>query len=302
MALEEFLPQCAASIIACWHLSGGDNLEAIESILNSYLPTLLLATKHAPFYREVAAKLVAQIYSLKAILAWHLEDLFKAESYCIEALSYSEVANDTNLRLTALNQHALIAYYTKDFEQALAKSERADALVHASTREHIFPIVQGRVYMYLSALQAQQNMKEAEYTLEHAHKAFVLQMSAAEPVPLYADCGHASLSLWNGLTCYYLGRSDTTLTQQALTSLQTFGTVQSNTSTPERFRLECLNNRILAAIQLNELEEAIICLEAAREGANKLESKQRGMEVDYAYLKMLDQWPNETRVQSLSLS
>jgi len=299
--LEELLPQCAASIIACWHLSGGNNLEAIEPILNSYLPTLILVTKHAPSYREVAAKLVAQIYSLKAILAWHLEDLFKAETYCIEVLDYSDIANDTNLRLTALNQHALIAYYAKNFEQALAKSEEADTILHTTTKEHIFPIVQGRVYMYLSALQAQQNMKEAEHTLEHAHKAFALQTTSAEPVPLYADCGHASLSLWDGLTYYHLGQHNATLTQQALTSLQTFGSLHLNTSIPERFRLECLNNRTLAAIQLNELEEATTCFEAAKQGATELESKQRGMEVNYAYLKMLKQWPKEVLVQDLKL-
>lgn len=302
LELEEMLPQCAASIIACWYLSGGSHLEVIEPILDSYLPTLIAALKHAPAYREVAADLVAQIYSLKAILAWHLEGLNHAETYCIQALNYSIVAKNANLRLTALNQHALISFYARNFKQALAKSEEADGtLGRLGDEERIFPIVQGRVYMYLAAIQAQQEYRvDAERTLERVHQAFALQVASAEPVPLYADCGGMSLSLWDGLTHYYLGQHDPTHTQRALNSLQMFGQLQPSDAIPERFRLECLNNRTLAAVQLNEMEEAIACLEAGKQGARDLESKQRRAEVDYAYREIHQLWSAETRVHVLA--
>jgi DNA-binding SARP family transcriptional activator len=301
LELEEMLPQCAASIMACWYLSGGSHLEVIEPILDSYLPTLIAVLKHAPAYREVAADLVAQIYSLKAILAWHLEGLNHAETYCIQALNYSIVAKNANLRLTALNQHALISFYARNFKQALAKSEEADAtLGRLGDEERIFPIVQGRVYMYLAAIQAQQEYQvDAERTLERVHQAFALQVASAEPVPLYADCGNMSLSLWDGLTHYYLGQHDPTHTQRALNSLQMFGQLQPSDTIPERFRLECLNNRTLAAVQLNEMEEAIACLEAGKQGARDLESKQRRAEVDYAYREIHQLWSAETQVHVL---
>src|SRR5438874_2143058 len=40
---------------------------------------------------------------------------------------------------------------------------------------------------------------------------------------------------------------------------------------PERFRLECLINRTLAAIRCNEMEEAITCLGVGKQGARALE-------------------------------
>jgi hypothetical protein len=68
---------------------------------------------------------------------------------------------------------------------------------------------------------------------------------------------------------------------------------------PERFRLECLTNRTLAATRCNEMEEAIICLEAGKQGARALESRQRSAEVEYAYQTMLRRWSKEERVKKL---
>jgi hypothetical protein len=75
-----------------------------------------------------AADLITQCYVLKTILAWHVERLEHAEAYARHALHYSTIAHNTNLRLSALNQQALIAYYAKEFPKALAKSKEALAL------------------------------------------------------------------------------------------------------------------------------------------------------------------------------
>jgi hypothetical protein len=302
LALEELLPQCAASDDACWHLSGGSHLEAIAPILDSYLPSLITICRHVPSHREVAADLVAQCYFLKTILAWHVEGLVLAETYCHQAMHYSEIANNTNLRLTALNQQALIAYYARQFPQALAKSEEASAILEQTTQEALFPIVGGRVFMYLAAIQAQQGRGEAEQTLERAQKAFALQAASSDPVPLYADCGNAPLALWDGLTHYHLSLKKKEYAGQALASLRTFGHLQPTLKIPERFRLECLTNRTLAAIRSNDMEEAMICLEAGMQGATALQSKQRTAEVQYAYQQMLKRWPHEESVQQLRVT
>jgi len=299
LELEEFLPQCAASIISCWHLSGGGQLDAIVPIIDAYLPTLVAVTKDAPSYREIAADLVAQCYFLKAILAWHLKGLPLAETYSLRALYYSDIAKNTNLRLTALNQHALISYYAKQFSKALAKSEEAFAILQHTSQERIFPIVRGRVSMYLAALQAQQSKGDAEQTLEQARHTFDLQAALAEAVPLYADCGEAPLTLWDGLTHYHLSLRNPAHAERALISLRIFGQLQSTMENPERFRLECLTNRILAAVRCNEMEEAMECFSAAKRGSIVLESKQRNIEVDFANRQMLQRWPREKKVQRL---
>ena len=299
LSLEELLPQCATSLTACWHLSSGNHLESIPPILDSYLPTLITVVENASSYRELAADLVAQCYFLKTIPSWHIEGLDRAESFCIQALRYSEIAKNTNLRLNALNQHALISYYAKQFPKALAKSEEAASILDHESHDYIFFIVRGRVYMYLAAIQASNQKKQAEQTLEQAKQAFALQSTIAEPAPLYADCGDAPLTLWDGLTYYHLSFHNIIHAQRALISLKTFGQLHSDTTIPERFRLECLNNRVLAATQCNEMEEAVMCWEMGKQGARTLESKQRNQEADFAYQAMLKQWPKETRILNL---
>jgi len=47
------------------------------------------------------------------------------------------------------------------------------------------------------------------------------------------------------------------------------------------------------------MEETIVCLEAGKQGAEALGSKQQNAEVAYAYREMLRRWPGEKRVQEL---
>jgi tetratricopeptide (TPR) repeat protein len=295
--IEEFLPQCAASITACWHLSAGSRLEMIPPMLDSFLPKLVSIITYMPTYREVAADLVAQCYGLKTMLAWHLEGLSQAEAYCLQALNYSVTANNPNLQMDALNGHTLISYYDSNFLSALTKSEAALAILQKTDQAQVFPSVAGKVYIRLAMLQAYHRLKrEAEQSLENAQKAFAAQFSH-EPIPLYAaDCGKLTISLWSGLTHYYLGQSDSRHAEQAWSALKQVGQLQPSIMIPERFRLECVNSRALAAVQLNEMEEAIACFEAAKQGARALGSKQRSTEVGHVYSQMLKQWPSERRI------
>jgi tetratricopeptide (TPR) repeat protein len=296
LVVEEFLPQCAASLTACWHLSRGSHLETIPPILDSFLPTLVSIITHVPTYREVAADLVAQCYRLKAMLAWHLEGLGQAEAYCLQALNYSIMANNPNLRISALSRLAVIAYYDSNFSQGLTKSEAALAILQQTDQSRVSPVVKGQAYMYLAALQGyHQSKREAEQSLECAQTAFAVQ-SSHEPIPLYLDWGKLLITLWGGLTHYYLGQDDSKHAEQAWTVLKQFGQLQPSTTISERSRLECLNSRALAAVQLNEMEEAIACFEAGKQGARELGSKQRSTEVGYVYSEMLNRWPNERRI------
>jgi tetratricopeptide (TPR) repeat protein len=300
--VEQFLPQCAASITACWHLSAASQLETIPPILDSYLPTLLSIITHAPRYREVAADLVAQCYLLKTILAWHLEGLSQAEACCLQALNYSVMANNPNLQMLALNRHTDISYYDSNFSLALTKSEAALAILQKADQGRVLPFMAGEVYMSLATFQAYHRLqREAEQSLEEAQKVFTAQ-SSHEPIPIYADCGELLISFRGGLTHYYLGQDDSEHAKQAWSALEQVGQLQPSTTIPERFRLEGVNGRALAAIQLNEMEEVIACFEAATQGARDLGSKQRSTEVGYVYSQTLKQWPSERRIVTLEPS
>lgn len=297
---EEYLPQCAAGITACWHLSSGNHLHEVVYLLDTYIPVLTSLLRFPTSYQIVAAELAAQCYSLKAILAWHTDGLERAELYSKQALQYSMLAKNKNIHLVTLSQQALIYYYAKQFSMALTKSEEAYSLLQKSTHERIFPIVEGRVCMYLSVFQAQHAYSHAEHTLDLARKAFTSQKTAQEPIPLYADCGETPLSLWDGLLHFYCGHQQSKHLNQAHQALQLYGKTQPDSAIPERFRLECLNNRTLVTIQQNNLDEAILCYQAGKAGALQLSSKQRTNELAWIYQKMLQQWPHEKQIQMLN--
>ncbi|MBV9689180.1 MAG: helix-turn-helix transcriptional regulator [Ktedonobacteraceae bacterium] len=300
--VEEFLPQCAASLTACWHLSRGSRLETIPSTLESFLPTLLSIITHVPTYREVVADLVAQSYALKTMLAWHLEGLSQAEAYCLQALKYSAIANNPNLQMRALSRLAVIAHYDSNFPLALTRSEAALAILQQTDQGQVFPMVKSVVYMPLAALQAYHRLKrEAEQSLEYAQEAVAAQ-SSHEPLPLYVDWTKLGVTFWDGLTQYYLGQDNRKHAKQAWTVLKQFGQLEPSTTISERSRLECVNSRALAAVQLNEMEEAVACFEAAKQGARDLGSKQRSTEVGHVYSEMLKRWPSERRIVTLEPS
>jgi tetratricopeptide (TPR) repeat protein len=251
----------------------------------------------------VAADLVAQCFALKTVLAWHVEGLSQAEAYCLQALNYSIMAHNPNLQMLALYRQAVIADYASNFSLALTKSEAALALLQKTDQGRVFPFVAGGVYMSLATLQAYHRLqREAEQSLEDAQKAFAAQ-SFHEPIPLYAAyCGKPVIatSLWSGLTHYYLGQDDSEHAKQAWSTLKQVGQLEPSIMIPERFRLECLNGRALAAVQLNEMEEAIACFEAAKQGARALGSKQRSTEVGHVYSEMLKRWPRERRLVTVA--
>ena len=54
-APEEFLPQCAASIPACWHLLKRDGLTAVEQLIPKYAPALTHLALYPSKYQQAAA-------------------------------------------------------------------------------------------------------------------------------------------------------------------------------------------------------------------------------------------------------
>ena len=104
--LEETLSQCAAGITACEYLSKGnhEDMALAYSTLSAYLPVLKTIVKETSLYRQEAAMLVAQSYSLKHVLGLHVESPTVAIGYGKLAVTYSKESGDALLQVTTLRR------------------------------------------------------------------------------------------------------------------------------------------------------------------------------------------------------
>lgn len=90
--LEDFLPQCAASISACQHLLRGDGIATVEQTLPRYLPILEMVAQYPSRYQQPAASLAAQGCLLAATVVLHRTRIAKSEEYYRQAVLYSHLA------------------------------------------------------------------------------------------------------------------------------------------------------------------------------------------------------------------
>ena len=87
--------------------------------------------------------------------------------------------------------------------------------------------------------------------------------------------------------------------QKALTSFQQVETLRAGRDVSERERLEFWNNRALAAMRLNDMEQSIGALTVAVPGAIALGSVRRYAEAEEIYRVMDVMWDGEPRVREL---
>ncbi len=97
LVYEEFLPPCAASITACWHLLRGREIFLAEKVLSRILPFLADIAHDSSAYRKAATGLATQACRLLGIIALHHNDTAAQWAYFKQAVDYSEQADDPGL-------------------------------------------------------------------------------------------------------------------------------------------------------------------------------------------------------------
>ncbi len=103
--IEDILAQCAAGIIACWHLRQGKDLAFADDAVSKYIPTLKEIVKSAPApQQKAAAALLTQCFLLKTSLANHVGSIGNnaALHYARPAEDYGEVAENLSLQVLAV--------------------------------------------------------------------------------------------------------------------------------------------------------------------------------------------------------
>jgi tetratricopeptide (TPR) repeat protein/DNA-binding XRE family transcriptional regulator len=294
----EFLPQCAASITACWHLlRGKGGLPTVDEILPQFTPLLRTLAQHSSKHQKTAARLTAQASILQGILAMHRLNYTAREAHCKDAVHHAALAGDNNLRAAALTYLG----YTYSFCYIPRKPEKAIQVfleaLQASSEEA--PLLRCNIQMGLAEAYAQ--CKEEQQALHYISLAQTNFPAYPEQDPSYifGDCSLHVLYQWEGKMYLELVEhySDRGYQQKAAAALMQGVGVQSIS---ERSTTETVIYQADASRVLGELDTYATSLRQAAQMAIDLSSRKRYSETILVYRRTPEKWFHERQIKGLA--
>jgi len=298
ISVEEFLPQCAASIKSCWHLMQGREFAIIEEVLSAYFPTLTTLVEQPSEYRKTAASLLTQGYRLKGIAALHYNDLKARAAHCQQAVYFGEIAESPSLLVSALTSLASTSYYSKNPHKAAHIYQQG--LLHD---KKISPLQLSRLYAELAVVSAQQGQEQVALSYQDIAREIYPGTPEDDPSFIYAEFSPASTILEEGLTYLALTQHypDRGYDQKAWYAFAQIETLQAKRSVPDRILYEILNHQAATALALRDLGLFCTLMERSIQGAKLLNSHQRRQEAIAIYKDAKNNvWPHESRVRELA--
>lgn len=282
----------AIRIDSCWQLYMAGNQSDLEHLLPTYLTNLRGPALTASSEQKSAARLIALVYQLLALLELQRNDFIAAQANGTQALVYSQLARDWNIYTASQIRLATIFNAAKRVGSALAAYN--DALRRINLSMHtISPLLQSQVFAALGEIQAAMGReKEALQFLQLAVTVFP-DKPEEDPCASYAQCDRSMLFLYEGLIFLRLG--------WPRRAWEAFSRVDSMQPTPsERVRAEFLRQKAYTSMVLGNMLQSCIYLEAAARSAQALHSELAWREVYALYEHMLAHWGQESRVRSLA--
>lgn len=147
---EEMLPQLASGLTACWPLTKTSELEFVQAVALSYLPTLTMLAKQPSCHQHEAMRLTAEAHMLAGLMGMHLRGLSIAKHHFSQAVTYSQQTTDDNLNVNALNMLSGVQAYERHYQDALDTCKKA--ILYEKT---ISPLIRSDLYSNLAMDQAQ---------------------------------------------------------------------------------------------------------------------------------------------------
>lgn len=295
---EAFLPECTASITACWNLLNSDGLAMIEQTLPTYLPTLVDWAKQSSRYQSMAASLGAQGSLIMRLVTFHQFRLQDSLIYANQAVELAKISGDHNLLAYTLIMAGTAAYWTNQPHLMLQELQEAELFL-----PEVAPPLQSYILAKLAQAYAQNsNPFEAQRAISKARDLFSEDFSGA-PSYVCADYSLSQLISTEGMTYLTLGVKDVdqarTHYEHAISALAAIDRLPLGIAIPLRNRVEIINRRAQAAIGIGDLDEAEHYLIAGMQGATALGSEKRRQEVQANWHAAQKRWPQEKRVLAL---
>ncbi len=303
--LEEFLPQCAAANIACWHLMRGQDFLSIEQALPQYLRPLEQIAQHPSPYQQTAAYLTSQGYFLLGHIALHRLRLEQRVAGYKHAVEYGKLARDRVSSVSALASLGDAFHQKGQLTEMLQTYQEA-----AHHLDHEIPaVLRSKVLGGLAHAYAQRG--QTQEVLRYLGEARVIFSGESEEVPIFLkmDYGIVQAIQYEGETFLELGRlyehtkdltQANTYYEQAEEALAQSEKLPATTVIPERIRVEIANQRAATALALRDMEQFEKYFLLGANGAKALNSAKRKQEALANWKAARKVWPQEGRIADLA--
>ncbi|HVB72380.1 MAG TPA: BTAD domain-containing putative transcriptional regulator [Ktedonobacteraceae bacterium] len=292
---EEFLPQCAAAIMACRQLMKGDDFFQAEAIVLQYLPALETLMKESLPYQPTATRLLLQCDKLAGTLTSHRLQWGETEHHDSHAVSYSDLVPDQSVQAMMRTQLASTHFYLKGPHKALPIYEEVTSYAKSCS-----PLTKSNFYVKRAASYAQAGYeRETRESLDAARQAFP-NIPEDDPAFLYADFGRSSLFLWEGLSLLELARHGLSEPRESWEAFASGEALDPKMIMSERNRVEIINYQAATALIMEDLDLLCPYLRRGIEGANRLNSVRRQQEAATNYWQARKQWPHEQRIKDMA--
>lgn len=289
---EIFLPQCAASLVACNQLIKSQDFWYVKNILIRLIPALVHIIQHVSSYQVAAAHLLAQCYLLLGILESHQLNWEGYTTFNRHALNMSLLTPDKSLQVVAHVQLAMAFFHFEQPFQALSLYEGAAHLIPESS-----PLVQSDFFVKRAVAYAQAGqVANMHQCLEQADTVFP-KRPESDPSSLFTDFGTSSLLSWKATAQLQLAHQQLESPGDVWKTLSEADFLPAQSSSKVLVYVQTL--RAETALALNDLERFASFLAAGVVGAKQLRSARRFQEAVDCYRMAQKRWPGEIRLRTL---
>lgn len=290
--VEIFLPQCAASLVACNQLMRSQDFLYVEHTLARLITPLIQLLHQETVYQATVAHLATQCYLLFGVLESHKLNWSGYKSSNEHALEMSRMTSDLSLQTVTFVQLAMTFFHFEQPQKALSLYQEAIPLVKKST-----PLVQSDFYVKQAVAYAQSGQaKEAQECLALAHASFP-EKPENDTSFLFADFGSSSFISWKTTAQLQLVKHKLAAPEDAWETLSRTEHLHFHGITKGSTHIQ--NLQAETALALNDLELFVHFLTLGAQGAKRLKSARRLQEAIDCYRLARKRWPNERVIQDL---
>lgn len=285
---QEIIALCETNIPLCWQLYFEGGFAEVEQVLPGYIAQLTAITQQPSIYQKKTASLVSHVYQLSYLLAIQRQDFGTALSHTSHAATYSQLAVERELRVTALMRQAYVYFCLgrtslrmQAYQEALQYSPGNSALI--------------RGYLYAGLAEthaARREAQEANRYLDLAYHTFPTQPED-DPAFSFTHFRWPTLYTFDGQVQLHLN--------QPSHAWDAFMKVDQ--SVPQGLvplRAEATVYQAAATLAMNELEQCCSLLELAATSTLALGSRLRYDQAAMVYEHALEKWGNEPGLKRLT--
>ena len=290
--IQQTVESWAESIAVCWKVYTQGAQTEIEKQLPNYFSHLKAHALTTHPSQIIACHILAEAYQLQALLKFNKGDLSAAHESCLQALTYSQLANDWNIYIASLLHMGKIAHHHKQPKTALQIYQEALHRIHNATQS-ISPLLKSWTFAGIGSIYAALgSAKEAIQYLQLAIATFP-ERPEQDLAFSYTRIDTSMLLHYEGLILLHLGYPQ--LAWNVLMQVDLLRPAPSR-----RMRVEILQQKASIAVIQNKLMQSRIYVEAAVKAAREIRSTFFISENFALYERMLALWGQDARVRILA--